>query len=157
MSEALSKQLAVGVVGLGRIGAHHVQTVLGLEGVSATVTDADSERTRQLGNELGVGTAETPEALIEAGVDALVIATSTPSHAPLVQLAAASAVAAFCEKPVALDLETLDRVRDAVDRAGIIVQVGFQRRFGPGYVTARGAGGDGRGGERPALCAGGAR
>ena len=144
MSEALSKQLAVGVVGLGRIGAHHVQTLLGLEGVSVTVTDADSERTRQLGNELGVGTAETPEALIEAGVDALVIATSTPSHATLVQLAAASAVAAFCEKPVALDLETLDRVRDAVDRAGIVVQVGFQRRFDAGYVAARDAVADGR-------------
>src|SRR2546428_3847193 len=140
MSEALSKQLAVGVVGLGRIGAHHVQTLVGLDGVAVTVTDADSERTRRLGNELGVGTAETPEALIEAGVDAVVIATSTPSHAPLLQLAAASAVAAFCEKPVALDLETLDRVRDAVDRAGIVVQVGFQRRFGPGYVAApRGA------------------
>ncbi len=144
MSEALSKQLAVGVVGLGRIGAHHVQTLLGLEGVSVTVTDADSERTRQLGNELGVGTAESPEALIEAGVDALVIATSTPSHATLVQLAAASAVAAFCEKPVALDLETLDRVRDAVDRAGIVVQVGFQRRFDAGYVAARDAVADGR-------------
>ena len=137
MSEALSKQLAVGVVGLGRIGAHHVQTLLGLDGVSITVTDADSERTRRLGNELGVGTAETPEALIKAGVDALVIATSTPSHAPLLQLAAASAVAVFCEKPVALDLGTIDRVRDAVDHAGIVVQVGFQRRFDAGYEAAK--------------------
>src|SRR5437879_11773603 len=108
MSEALSRQLAVGVVGLGRIGAHHVQTLLGLEGVSVTVTDADSERTRQLGNELGVGTAETPEALIEAGMDALVIATSTPSHAPLRQLAAASAVAECCAKPAALHTATRD-------------------------------------------------
>jgi len=137
MSEALSKQLAVGVVGLGRIGAHHVQNLLGLDGVSVTVTDADSERTRRLGNELGVGTAETPEALIKAGVDALVIATSTPSHAPLLQLAAASAVAVFCEKPVALDLGTIDRVRDAVDHAGIVVQVGFQRRFDAGYEAAK--------------------
>src|SRR2546425_10685999 len=147
MSEALSKQLAVGVVGLGRIGAHHVQTLLGLEGVSVTVTDANSERSRQLGNELGVGTAETPEALLEAGVGALVIATSTPSHAPLLQLAAASAAAAFCEKPVALDLATLDRVRGVVDRAGIVVQVGFQRRFDPGYKAAHeavAAGGVGR-------------
>ena len=65
------------------------------------------------------------------------IATSTPSHAPLLQLAAASAAAAFCEKPVALDLATLDRVREAVDRAGIVVQVGFQRRFDAGYRAAR--------------------
>src|SRR5947208_792231 len=137
MSEALSKQLAVGVVGLGRIGTHHVHTLLGLDGVSISVTDADPERARRVADELGVQAVATPEALLEAGVDALVIATSTPSHAPLLQLAAASAVAAFCEKPVALDLGTLDRVRDAVERAGIVVQVGFQRRFDAGYEAGR--------------------
>src|SRR5207249_10597409 len=92
----------------------------------------------RVADELGVGSADTPEALVEQ-VDALVIATSTPSHAPLIELAAASAVAAFCEKPVALDLATLDRVREAVNRAGIVVQVGFQRRFAAGYETARAA------------------
>jgi myo-inositol 2-dehydrogenase/D-chiro-inositol 1-dehydrogenase len=135
----LSRQLAVGVVGLGRIGTHHVQTLLGLDGVSVSVTDADLQRARRVAAELGVRAVATPEELLEAGVDALVIATSTPSHAPLLQLAAASAVAAFCEKPVALDLATIDRVRETVDRAGIVVQVGFQRRFDAGYETARAA------------------
>jgi myo-inositol 2-dehydrogenase/D-chiro-inositol 1-dehydrogenase len=135
----LSKQLEVGVVGLGRIGTHHVQTLLGLDGVSVSVTDADEERARRFANDLGVRAAATPEALLESGVDALVIATSTPSHAPLLQLAAGSAVAAFCEKPVALDLVTLDGVRDEVAKAGIVVQVGFQRRFDPGYRAARDA------------------
>jgi myo-inositol 2-dehydrogenase/D-chiro-inositol 1-dehydrogenase len=135
----LSKQLAVGVVGLGRIGTHHIRTLLGLDGVSVSVTDADPQRARRVADELGVRAVATPEELLEAGVDALVIATSTPSHAPLLQLAAASAVAAFCEKPVALDLATLDRVREAVDRAGIVVQVGFQRRFDAGYRAARDA------------------
>jgi myo-inositol 2-dehydrogenase / D-chiro-inositol 1-dehydrogenase len=135
----LNKQLEVGVVGLGRIGTHHVQTLLGLDGVAVSVTDADEERARRVADDLGVRAVATPEALLESGVDALVIATSTPSHAPLLQLAAASAVAAFCEKPVALDLATLDRVREAVDRAGIVVQVGFQRRFDPGYRAAHDA------------------
>ena len=129
----------MGVVGLGRIGTHHVQTLLGLDGVAVSVTDADEERARRVADDLGVRAVATPEALLESGVDALVIATSTPSHAPLLQLAAASAVAAFCEKPVALDLATLDRVREAVDRAGIVVQVGFQRRFDPGYRAAHDA------------------
>ena len=133
----MSKQLAVGVVGLGRIGTHHVQTLLDLEGVSVSVTDADPQRTRRVAEELGVRALATPEELLESGVDALVIATSTPSHAPLLQLAAASAAAAFCEKPVALELATLDRVQEAVDRAGIVVQVGFQRRFDAGYEAAR--------------------
>ena len=135
----MSKQLEVGVVGLGRIGTHHVQTLLGLDSVSVSVTDADEERARRVAEELGVPAVATPEALLESGVDALVIATSTPSHAPLLRLAAASAVAAFCEKPVALDLATIDRVREAVDRAGIVVQVGFQRRFDSGYQAARDA------------------
>jgi myo-inositol 2-dehydrogenase/D-chiro-inositol 1-dehydrogenase len=135
----LSKQLEVGVVGLGRIGRHHVETLLGLDGVSVSVTDADPLRARQVAGELGIRAVATPEELLEAGVDALVIATSTPSHAPLLQLAAASAAAAFCEKPVALDLATLDRVREAVDHAGIVVQVGFQRRFDEGYRAARDA------------------
>ena len=135
----MNKQLEVGVVGLGRIGTHHVQTLLGLDGVAVSVTDADEERARRVADDLGVRAVATPEALLESGVDALVIATSNPSHAPLLQLAAASAVAAFCEKPVALDLATLDRVRDAVDRAGIVVQVGFQRRFDPGYRAAHDA------------------
>jgi myo-inositol 2-dehydrogenase/D-chiro-inositol 1-dehydrogenase len=135
----MSTQLAVGVVGLGRIGTHHVESLLDLEGVSVSVTDADPRRARQVADELGVRALATPEELLEAGVDALVIATSTPSHAPLLQLAAASAAAAFCEKPVALDLATLDRVREAVDGAGIVVQVGFQRRFDAGYEAARAA------------------
>jgi myo-inositol 2-dehydrogenase / D-chiro-inositol 1-dehydrogenase len=133
----LSKQLAVGVVGLGRIGTHHVQTLLALDGVSVSVTDADPERARRVADEVGVRAVATPEALLESGVHALVVATSTPSHALLIELAAASGVAAFCEKPVALDLPTLDRVRAAVDRAGIVVQVGFQRRFDAGYEAAR--------------------
>jgi myo-inositol 2-dehydrogenase/D-chiro-inositol 1-dehydrogenase len=135
----LSKQLEVGVVGLGRIGTHHVQTLLGIDGVSVTVTDADLQRARRVSDELGVRAVATPEELLEAHVDALVIATSTPSHAPLLQLAAASAVSAFCEKPVALDLPTMDAVHDEVARAGILVQVGFQRRFDAGYAAARDA------------------
>jgi myo-inositol 2-dehydrogenase/D-chiro-inositol 1-dehydrogenase len=133
----LSKQLEVGVVGLGRIGTHHAQTLLGLKDVAVSVTDADPQHLRRVADELGVPAVATPEELVERGVDALVIATSTPSHAPLLQLAAASAAAAFCEKPVALDLATLDRVRDAVNDAGIVVQVGFQRRFDEGYRAAR--------------------
>lgn len=136
---ASSKKLAVGVAGLGRIGTHHVQTLIGLEGVSVSVTDADPQRARRAADELGVRAFATPEELFDAGVDALVIATSTPSHAELLQLAAASAVAAFCEKPVALDLATLDHLRAVVDAAGIVVQVGFQRRFDAGYEAARAA------------------
>jgi myo-inositol 2-dehydrogenase / D-chiro-inositol 1-dehydrogenase len=68
-----------------------------------------------------------------------VIAAATPAHAALLELAARAGVPAFCEKPVALDLATLDAVRAEVARAGILVQVGFQRRFDVGYAAARDA------------------
>src|SRR5215470_9260187 len=97
--------LHVGVVGVGRIGAFHAETLRALDGVARlTVTDADPARAAATARELGAGIAETPEALLESSVDALVIATGTAGHVPLLRLAAAAGVPAFCEKPVALDL-----------------------------------------------------
>jgi myo-inositol 2-dehydrogenase/D-chiro-inositol 1-dehydrogenase len=130
--------LHVGIVGVGRIGAVHVQTLSRLDGVSAlTITDIDDDRSRGVAEAVGARVVDTPEALVGAGVDALVVATPTSEHATLLRLAAAAAVPAFCEKPVALDLPTLDEVSMEVERAGIVVQIGFQRRFDAGYRAAR--------------------
>src|SRR5438067_2731176 len=132
--------LAIGLVGVGRIGVFHAQTLLGLEGVaSLTIADADATRARRVAADLGAAAVDSPDALVDAGIDALVIAAATPAHATLLRLAARAGVPAFCEKPVALDLTTMDAVRDEVARAAIMVQVGFQRRFDPGYAAARAA------------------
>jgi myo-inositol 2-dehydrogenase/D-chiro-inositol 1-dehydrogenase len=130
----------VGVVGVGRIGAFHARTLAGLRAVARlTIVDEDAGHAGQLAGELGAATAETPEALVAGGVDALVIATSTPGHVPLLSLAAGAGVPAFCEKPVALELDVMDGLVEEVDRAGILVQIGFQRRFDAGYLAARDA------------------
>jgi myo-inositol 2-dehydrogenase / D-chiro-inositol 1-dehydrogenase len=130
--------LHVGVVGVGRIGAFHARTLSRLDGVERlTLTDADSALAERLAAELGADHAATPEAVVESAVDALVIATSTPGHVPTLTLAAGAGLPAFCEKPVALDLATFDALLEEVERAGILVQVGFQRRFDPGYRAAR--------------------
>jgi myo-inositol 2-dehydrogenase/D-chiro-inositol 1-dehydrogenase len=132
--------LHVGVVGVGRIGAFHAETLSALDAVSSlTLADADPARATRIAQELGANAADTPEALVDVGVDALVIATATPGHAPLLGLAASAGIPAFCEKPVALDLAAIDEVIDEVARAGILVQVGFQRRFDAGYRAARDA------------------
>jgi myo-inositol 2-dehydrogenase/D-chiro-inositol 1-dehydrogenase len=133
----LREPLHVGVVGVGRIGAFHARTLAGIDGVGAlTLCDADPERARALAGELRARSVDSPQALVEAGVDALVIATPTPSHAPLLRLAARAGLPAFCEKPVGLDVETVAAVAEEVERAGILVQVGFQRRFDAGYRAA---------------------
>src|SRR6266511_3910603 len=132
--------LGFGVVGVGRIGAFHAQTLRSLDGVSKLiVADADTARAERVAAELGIEAAASPEALVDEGVDALVIATSTPGHAPMLALAASAGLPAFCEKPVALDLPTLDVLLDEVERAGTLVQIGFQRRFDGGYRAARAA------------------
>ena len=142
----------VGLVGAGRIGAFHAHTLQALEHVDRlTIADAVPETARRVAAEVGATAAESAEAMVDAGVDALVIATPTPAHAPLVELAAAAGLPAFCEKPVALELGTLDRVIATVEDAGIVVQVGFQRRFDPGYRRAREAVADGSIGSLLAL------
>jgi myo-inositol 2-dehydrogenase/D-chiro-inositol 1-dehydrogenase len=139
-------RLAVGLVGVGRIGLEHAKTLRSLDGVTLTIADANRARARSVADELGVETAESPEALFESGIDAVAIATATPAHAPLLGLAAQHGVPAFCEKPVALDLETMDDVIAEVEAAGILVQVGFQRRFDVAYRALHDAVADGSAG-----------
>ena len=130
----------VGIVGIGRIGALHASTLGALEDVTGvSVTDADAPRAREVAAAIGATAVESPEALVAAGIDAIVIATPTPTHAPLLRLAADAGLPAFCEKPVALDVAALDDVLAYTDRAGILVQIGFQRRFDAGYRAAQDA------------------
>jgi myo-inositol 2-dehydrogenase/D-chiro-inositol 1-dehydrogenase len=128
----------VGLLGAGRIGAFHARVLAASPLVDRlTVTDADPERAERVAAEVGGACAVSPEALVERGADALVIAAATPAHAPLIHLAASAGLPAFCEKPVALDLETTDAVLDHVAATGTMLQIGFQRRFDPGYLAAR--------------------
>ena len=133
---AVAAPLRIGVVGVGRIGALHAETLSKLDGVSVVLADADPIRAGQVAVPLGATAAATPEDLLE-GVDAVVIATSTQGHVSLLRLAASAGMPAFCEKPVALEVAALDAIVDVVAAAGITVQVGFQRRFDPGYGAAR--------------------
>jgi myo-inositol 2-dehydrogenase/D-chiro-inositol 1-dehydrogenase len=84
-----------------------------------------------------VEAATSPAAVFEAGVDAVVVAATTTAHAPLIHRAADARLPVFCEKPIALDLDTTDDVLEHVARAGILLQIGFQRRFDAGYLAAR--------------------
>jgi myo-inositol 2-dehydrogenase/D-chiro-inositol 1-dehydrogenase len=130
--------MRIGVLGAGRIGALHARTLAANPLVDGlVVSDPDRPRAERLGAELGARHAPSSEALVAAGVDALVVAAATPAHAELVHLAADAGLPVFCEKPIALDLATTDAVLDHVASSGILLQVGFQRRFDPGYMAAR--------------------
>src|SRR6476659_5966417 len=136
--------LQVGIVGVGRIGAFHATTLRLLPAVDRlTLTDVDQPRAASLAGKLGAETASSAEALLDSAPDAVVIAVPTPAHAPLLKAAAAAGIPAFCEKPVALELEPLDSVIAEVERAGTLVQIGFQRRFDAGFLAVRDAVADG--------------
>ena len=128
----------VGLIGTGRIGALHAQSLRASPLVSRlTIFDSDAGRAAKVAADVSAGQAESPQALLSQGVDAIVIAAATPAHAGLLHLAADASVAAFCEKPIALDLAATDAVIRHVEQAGIFVQIGFQRRFDAGYRSAR--------------------
>jgi myo-inositol 2-dehydrogenase / D-chiro-inositol 1-dehydrogenase len=128
----------VGLVGTGRIGAFHARGLSENPQVDQlTVADANPRRAAEVAQAVGARFVESPEALLDAGIDALVIAAATPAHAAFLHMAADRGVPAFCEKPIALDLAATDAVIDHVERAGILVQIGFQRRFDAGYRAAK--------------------
>jgi myo-inositol 2-dehydrogenase / D-chiro-inositol 1-dehydrogenase len=132
--------LHVGLVGTGRIGALHARSLKASPFVSRlTVADADRGRAAGVATAVGAEQAESPQALLDAGVEALVIAAATPAHVELLHMAADASVPTFCEKPIALDLVATDAVIEHVRQSGIFVQVGFQRRFDAGYRAAKDA------------------
>ena len=140
--------MRIGFLGVGRIGTSHAAVVARHPAVTSLVVgDLDPGRARVAAEELGAEPADGIDAVLAAGIDAVVIATATDSHADLIVAGVEAGVPVFCEKPVALDVPDTVRVRDAVDKADGTVQIGFQRRFDAGYVAVRDAVRSGRLGE----------
>ena len=132
--------MRIGLAGAGRIGAFHATTLASLEGVHEVVVgDSRPEFADAAAAALPCARAVDVEALIGSGVDALVIATSTPGHAPLLRAAVAAGLPTFCEKPVAGTLAETVHVVRVVEASAVPVHIGFQRRFDPGYRRARDA------------------
>jgi len=133
-------RVGVALLGAGRMGRIHAETLPSIPGVRVVAVADPIEAARE-GARVSAGAlrayADPAEAIHDRDVDAVVIATPTPTHAPLVEEAARAGKAVFCEKPVA---DSVDRARSLLARvreAGIPFQIGFQRRFDPGYAEMR--------------------
>lgn len=130
--------MRIGLIGLGRIGAFHAQTLSGLDTVdSLVVTDARPDVTDTVAAQVGARAVGSPEELLAAGVDGVVIAAATPAHPELLLAAVEAGLPVFCEKPLA------GRIDEAVGLAAKLtgrderVQIGYPRRFDAGYAAAR--------------------
>ncbi|MCS6828217.1 MAG: Gfo/Idh/MocA family oxidoreductase [Caldilinea sp.] len=138
----MSSKVQVCIVGVGRAGMVHARNfrwrVPNAE--LAAIVDADLERARAAASELELGDrfyTDLEHALQKIALDAVVITTPTFTHAPLALQAAAAGKHIFCEKPMALTLRECDQMIEATQRAGVILQIGFMRRFDPPFVEAK--------------------
>jgi myo-inositol 2-dehydrogenase / D-chiro-inositol 1-dehydrogenase len=128
--------MRVALLGAGRIGVMHARLLATIESVEElVVADVDAARAATIAQEVGARAASVEDAIETA--DALVIAAATDAHAGLVRRGVARRIPVFCEKPLAADLADSIAVSREVEAAGATVQLGFQRRFDPGYVEAR--------------------
>jgi len=129
----------VGVLGTGRIGSMHAELLAGrVAGATlAAVYDADPGRAEEVAARLLATSASSLDELLAADIDAIAICTSTDTHVDAVVAAATAGKAIFCEKPISLDLAAVDRALAAVEQAGVLFQVGFNRRFDPAHQSVR--------------------
>lgn len=126
------------IFGAGRIGKVHTHNIAGLPGVALRyVVDVNPAAAAELAVAYGAKPATIEAALGDPEVHAVVIATSTDTHADLIQRAAAAGKAIFCEKPVDLALERARLCAEAVTRAGVLCGIGFQCRFDPTFAALK--------------------
>ncbi|WP_448608470.1 Gfo/Idh/MocA family oxidoreductase [Geodermatophilus sp. URMC 60] len=137
-----SETVGVALIGSGRMGAFHAGTLaLRLpQARLAAVVDPAPGAAERLAGALGADRAYSDPARLwdDPAVDAVVIASPARSHADLVVAASAAGKHVFCEKPMAVTLPDADRAIDAARAAGVVLQVGFNRRFAADWRAARG-------------------
>lgn len=120
--------------GAGRIGAIHAAGLAASPGARLRyVIDVDAKAAKALADRYGADVTSTESALSDRSVDAVIIASSTDTHADLAIAAAEAGKAIFCEKPIDLSLARVDICLAAVSRAGVPMLVGFNRRFDPSF------------------------
>ncbi len=121
--------------GAGRIGAIHAANLAATGSALRYVIDVDARAAAPLAAKHGARVADARTALADPGVNAVIIASSTDTHADLAIAAARAGKAIFCEKPIDLSLRRVDRCLAAVKQARVPMFVGFNRRFDPSFAA----------------------
>lgn len=137
---SLKNSVRVGLIGAGRMGSFHGETVAQrIPGATLiAVADPVPGAAEKLAAKLGAQKSYTdPQAMLnDPDIDAVVIASPARTHAELVVAAAKAGKGVFCEKPMAVTLEEADKAINAAEEAGVTLQVGFNRRFVSGFTAA---------------------
>ncbi|HEY3522919.1 MAG TPA: Gfo/Idh/MocA family oxidoreductase [Candidatus Limnocylindrales bacterium] len=129
--------MRIALIGAGRIGHLHAELLSSTAGVDElVVADVATDRAREVADLVGARAAVSIEEALDA-TDATVIAAATDAHADLTLASIDRGHPTFCEKPLAVDLESTLRVADRIESSGVPFQLGFQRRFDAAFVEAR--------------------
>jgi myo-inositol 2-dehydrogenase/D-chiro-inositol 1-dehydrogenase len=129
--------IAFALVGAGRIGRLHAGNIAAHPGARLLcVADVDAAAAGELAACHGA-TAVPVEAALAGDADAVLIASSTDTHARLIEAAASHGKAVFCEKPIDLDTARARAAVEVTTRAGVPLAVGFNRRFDPSFAALK--------------------
>lgn len=127
------------LLGCGRIGVLHARNIAKAEGARLeTVFDPNTAAAEAVARVHDCGVSASAEEAI-GKADAVLIATSTATHADLIELAARAGKPILCEKPIDLSLDRVRACRKAIEGYNVPIQIGFNRRFDPGHRAARNA------------------
>ncbi len=128
----------VALFGAGRIGKIHAGNVAREAGARLRfVVDPDAEAARALAAVHGAQVATVAQVFEDRGIGAVLICSSTDTHADLILAGAAAGKQIFCEKPVDLAIGRARGCAEAVARAGVTCMIGFQRRFDPTFAALK--------------------
>ena len=136
-----TQKLNIGIIGAGRIGSVHAETLAFRLPAAriAAITDVNREAAQALAARCDIPKVaeSTAEILADSQIDAVLICSSTDTHADLIVAAAKDGKHIFCEKPIAFTLANIDRALAAVKAAGVQLQIGFNRRFDANFARVR--------------------
>jgi myo-inositol 2-dehydrogenase/D-chiro-inositol 1-dehydrogenase len=137
----MTGQTNVGIIGAGRIGRVHAENLAYRipEANVVAVADVFVEAAETCAADFGIPSALQDHRVILENdeIEAVVICSSTDTHAQFIEEAAAAGKHIFCEKPIDFDLSKIDQALGAVDKAGVKLQIGFNRRFDPSFKRVR--------------------
>jgi myo-inositol 2-dehydrogenase/D-chiro-inositol 1-dehydrogenase len=129
----MTRKINLAVVGTGRMGSVHVRNITRFipEANLVAICDIRLEVAQAVAEECGIQRVvqDYHELLADKSIEAILIATSTNTHAFIMKDTALAGKHIFCEKPLALELDKIDEALEAVQKAGVKLQVGFNRRF----------------------------
>lgn len=135
------RRIGLGLIGAGRIGRIHARNLkFQIPGAKLlAVADVIIESARKIAEELEIPIYEQDyHRLLEKDeIEAVLICSSTDTHAQIIVEAAHAGKHIFCEKPIALEIDKIDQALAAIDQTGVKLQVGFNRRFDPSFKKAK--------------------